>query len=57
MEREPVSSDKLAEVIAGEAEGFYHTVVTVATAFLGGSLFFLERIVPRPAGGPLVLLR
>jgi hypothetical protein len=37
-----------------EAGGFYKLIVTVSSAFLGGSLLFLERIAPAPT--PLMKL-
>lgn len=54
--QEPVSSDKKFEVLAGEADGFYRMVVAVSTAFLGGSILFVEKIAPRPVPRTLFLL-
>lgn len=54
--QEPVSSDKKFEVLAAEADGFYRMVVTVSTAFLGGSILFVERIAPQPIPQTLWLL-
>ena len=38
------------------ALGYYKTIFTVASAFLGGSMLFLERIAPNPSGLSLVFL-
>lgn len=53
---EPVSSDKKYEVLAGEAEGFYRMVVTVSTAFLGGSMLFMEKLAPHPVPYSVLVL-
>jgi len=53
---EPVSSDKKYEVLTGEADGYYKMVVSVSTAFLGGSILFLEKIAPRPLLWTMVVL-
>jgi len=42
------------ECLANEAKGFYSSITTVTTAFLGGSLFFLRDITPGPQP-PIVL--
>ena len=43
------------ETAAAEATGFYQLVITVATAFLGGTLVFYEKIAPQPSKPSLVL--
>ena len=53
---EPVSSDKKYEVLAGEADGFYKILVTVSTAFFGGSLLYLEKIARHATPISIVVL-
>ena len=53
---EPVSSDKKFEVMATEAGGYYQTIVTIATAMMGGSILFLEKIAPHPIVWTIALL-
>lgn len=50
---EPISSDNVSRAalfdsIVKEASEFYKLVLTVASAFLGGTLIFLEKIAPPP---------
>lgn len=45
---EKVSKDTLFNSIVKEAGEFYNLILTVASAFLGGSLLFLEKIAPQP---------
>jgi len=45
---EKVSKDKLFESIVKEAGEFYNLILTVSSAFLGGTLLFLEKIAPSP---------
>ncbi|MCK5240900.1 hypothetical protein KAR34_00480 [bacterium] len=51
-----VSEDVIFNSIVKEAGGFYTLVLTVASAFLGGTLFFLEKIVGTPNKYSLILL-
>lgn len=53
---EAVSSDVKFTVLSEQASGYYHTVTTIATAFLGGSLLFIEKIAPHPVPWTLGLL-
>ena len=47
-EDDSVSRETIFTVHANDAEGFYKLIVTVATAFLGGSLIFMEKFLPEP---------
>lgn len=53
---EPVSSDRKYDVLAREADGYYRMIVTISTAFLGGSILFLERLAKQPECWTLPLL-
>lgn len=44
------------KVTVAECSAFYRMVVVVSTSFLGGTLFFLERIAPSPARWTLMFL-
>ena len=48
-QKNKVSQEKLFETIVTEASGFYRSVLTVATAFLGGTLVFLKQMAPSPS--------
>jgi len=45
---EKVSKDTLFQSIVKEAGEFYNLILTVSSAFLGGTLIFLEKIAPNP---------
>lgn len=51
-----VSKAALLQSITTEASGFYGQIVTVASAFLGGSLLFMEKIAPVRVGFSLLFL-
>jgi len=53
---ERVSKDALFDSIVKEAGGFYNLILSVASAFLGGSLLFLEKIAPKPVVWSLPIL-
>jgi len=53
---EKVSKDTLFNSIVKEAGEFYNLVLTVASAFLGGTLLFLEKIAPQPVKWSLCIL-
>lgn len=52
----PVSREVLFNSIVKEAGDFYNLILGISSAFLGGSLFFIEKIAPNPQGYSLVLL-
>jgi len=54
--QDSVSRDALFTVIAAEAAGYYRTITTVASAFLGGSLLFLDKLASRPSTLSLFVL-
>jgi predicted membrane channel-forming protein YqfA (hemolysin III family) len=43
-----VSKSTLWETTCSEASGFYYQTLTISTAFLGGSMVFLDKIAPDP---------
>lgn len=45
---EKVSKDALFASIVTEAQGLHRQLVTIAVSFLGGTLFFLEKIAAEP---------
>lgn len=47
---------QISETVAAEAVGFYKLVVTTATAFLGGTLLFWEKVNPHPSHISLIPL-
>lgn len=47
-ERQDIPRETIFKVLATDADGYYKLVLTLASAFLGGSLLFLEKIVPDP---------
>lgn len=51
-----VSKAALLQSITTEANGFYTQIATVASAFLGGSLLFMDKIAPVRGGASLPLL-
>ncbi len=53
---ESARRDSTFIIIVEECRGFYKHVLAIATAFLGGTLLFLEKISPNPSGLSLVLL-
>jgi len=53
---EKVSRDTLFNSIVKEAGEFYSLVISVASAFLGGTLLFLEKIAPHPFKWSLCIL-
>jgi hypothetical protein len=55
-EDQSISRETIFTVLANDADGYYKLVLTVASAFLGGSLLFLEKIVPHPTRLSLVLM-
>ena len=54
--RDRVSKEAAFAAIVAEAGGFYKSVLTVASSFLGGSLLFMHRIAPDPSRLSLVFL-
>lgn len=56
MSDQPVSKDTVFNVLATEAGGYYKSILTVASSFLGGSLIFIEKIAPTPSKCSLYLL-
>lgn len=46
--QDTISRPEIFKAIVADAGGYYGQLVTVASAFLGGSLFFLEKITPIP---------
>ena len=55
-DNEAVSKDATFAGIVAEAGGFYKSVLTVASSFLGGSLVFMQRIAPNPSTVSLIVL-
>lgn len=53
---DPEIRKQISETVAAEAVGFYRLVVTTATAFLGGTLLFWEKVDPHPSHTSLVPL-
>lgn len=51
-----VSFERLYSTMAEEADGFYKQMITICTAFLGGSLVFSEKLFVSDARWSLVLL-
>lgn len=55
-ENDELSRDVLFEATVTAAGGFYRSVLTVASAFLGGTLVFMEKIAPTPSCPSLIAL-
>lgn len=55
-ERAEITRETIFKVLAKDADGYYKLVLTLASAFLGGSLLFLEKIVPDPTWLSLVFM-
>ena len=55
-DKDVVSHETILKVLAADADGYYRLVLTLASAFLGGSLLFLEKIVPKPTCLSLVFM-
>ncbi len=47
-EQKGISREAIFKVLAADADGYYKLVLTLASSFLGGSLLFLEKIMPKP---------
>jgi hypothetical protein len=53
---EQIPREVVFSTAATEAAGFYKFIITVASSFLGGTLLFLERVVPHPTSLGVALL-
>lgn len=51
-----IPRETIFKVLATDADGYYKLVLTLASAFLGGSLLYLEKIVPDPTWISLVFM-
>lgn len=51
-----VSREALFQAQVAEASGFYKLIVSISSAFLGGSLVFLDKISMHPSSGSMYLL-
>ena len=51
-----VSKDELARSVVSEAQGLHKQMLGISSAFLGGSILFLEKIAPNPEYWTLVML-
>jgi hypothetical protein len=40
---------EIFQIVVAECRGFYKLVITVATAFLGGTVLLFDRLAPEPA--------
>jgi hypothetical protein len=56
QQRLAVTPDVLFQAVVDEARAAYKLIVTMASAFLGGTLLFLEKIAPNPARCSIVVL-
>jgi hypothetical protein len=50
------SVDTVFTVVAQEASEFYKLITTIASAFLGGVLVFVEKITPKPSHSSIIVL-
>ena len=55
-EQSDITRGTIFGILATDADGYYRLVLTVASSFLGGSLFFLEKFLPHPTLLTLSLL-
>ncbi|HUV29161.1 MAG TPA: hypothetical protein VMW34_17495 [Anaerolineales bacterium] len=56
MDTEQEHRDRILNMISQEASGFYSIVISVATLFLGGTVFFIGQIAPNPNPYSIILL-
>ena len=55
-DKSEASQDAILNSITTEAGGFYKTILTLASGFMGGSLFFIKDIAPNPSCGSSIIL-